>query len=333
MFSVDELKEWHKRLFALTDAGFEALALQVFRFQAVHNKVYNEYLAHHRIDVAQITQLHQIPFLPIELFKSHQVVTGQGEPDVIFESSRTTGQVPSKHFVLDKRLYHHIYVEGFRRAYGPIEDYCILALLPSYLERGNSSLVYMAQGLMSESNHPDNGFYLDNLQELQQALKRLIANGTPTLLLGVSFALLDLAEAYPMPLGHIQLMETGGMKGRRRELLREELHEVLKNAFNIPHVYSEYGMTELMSQAYTDGSEWFSPPTWMRALARDAYDPLDTFAQPASGALNIIDLGNIHSCAFIATSDLTAIHTDGKRFKVLGRMDMSETRGCNLMVG
>lgn len=333
MFSVEELKEWPRRLFTLDDAGFEPLALQVFRYQAKHNPVYAEYLGHHSIQVSKVLQLHQIPFLPIELFKSHQIVTGKGVAEMIFESSRTTGQIPSKHFVFDASIYHELYLEGFKRAYGPIEDYCILALLPSYLERGNSSLVYMAQGLMSKSSHPDNGFYLDNLSELNHALVRQVKNQTPTLLLGVSFALLDLANEFPMPLKHIKIMETGGMKGRRRELLREELHTILKDAFQLPHIYSEYGMTELLSQVYTNGSEWFSPPIWMRALARDAYDPLDTFTLPASGALNIIDLGNIHSCAFIATSDLTTIHSDGKRFKVLGRMDLSETRGCNLMVG
>ncbi len=333
MFSVEELKEWPKRLFALDDAGFEVLALEVFRYQAKYNPVYAEYIGHHKVEVSKVQQLHQIPFLPIELFKSHKVVTGIGEPELIFESSRTTGQIPSKHFVLDASIYNRIYLEGFKRAYGLIEGHCILALLPSYLERGNSSLVNMAQGLMAASNHTDNGFYLDNLAELQQAIKRQIEKQTPTLLLGVSFALLDLADEYPMPLKHIKMLETGGMKGRRRELLREELHAVLKDAFQLPHIYSEYGMTELLSQAYTDGSEWFNPPTWMRALTRDAYDPLDTFDKPASGALNIIDLGNIHSCCFIATSDLTTINHDSKRFKVLGRMDLSETRGCNLMVG
>lgn len=333
MFSVEALKDWPRRLFALDDAGFEALALEVFRYQAQHNLVYAEYLAHHKVGASQVQQLHQIPFLPIEFFKSHQIVTGNNKPELIFESSRTTGQIPSKHLVLDASLYNNIYLEGFKRAYGAIEDHCILALLPSYIERGNSSLVNMAQGLMAASKHPDNGFYLDNLAELQQAIKRQIENQTPTFLLGVSFALLDLADEFALPFKHIKVMETGGMKGKRKELLREELHDILKSAFQLPHIYSEYGMTELLSQAYTDGSEWFSPPTWMRALARDAYDPLETYAQPASGALNIIDLGNIHSCAFIATSDLTTIHTDSKRFKVLGRMDLSETRGCNLMVG
>lgn len=333
MFSVEELKQWPERLFALQGAEFEALAIKVFQHQAMHNAVYKEYVQLHGIDISKVEHLHQIPFLPIELFKTHKVVTGNREADVVFESSRTTGQVPSQHFVLDAGLYNRIFVEGFKRAFGPIKDYCILALLPSYLERGNSSLVYMAQGLMSESKHPSNGFYLDNLTELTAKMEGLIKDGTPTLLLGVSFALLDLADEFKLPFEHIKVMETGGMKGRRKELLREELHDVLKNAFQLPHIYSEYGMTELLSQAYTDGSDWFSPPAWMRALARDAYDPLDTYATPSSGALNIIDLGNIHSCAFIATSDLTTIHADGKRFKVLGRMDISETRGCNLMVG
>ncbi len=333
MFSVEELKQWPERLFSLQDADFEALAIKVFRYQATNNEVYREYLQLQNVDIEKVERLHQIPFLPIELFKSHIVVTGHATPEIVFESSRTTGQIPSQHVVLDAGLYHKIYVEGFKRAFGPVKDHCILALLPSYLERGNSSLVYMAQGLMKESNHPDNGFYLNNLAELITAIKRLLNAGTPTLLLGVSFALLDMAEEFALSLGHIKVMETGGMKGRRRELLREELHDILKSAFQLPHIYSEYGMTELLSQAYTDGSEWFAPPTWMRALARDAYDPLDTYATPSSGGLNVIDLGNIHSCAFIATSDLTTIHADGRRFKVLGRMDINETRGCNLMVG
>lgn len=332
MFSAAALKQWHQRLFALDDLGFEALAMEVFRYQAAHNKVYKEYLGHLQISTADIEHLHQIPFLPIELFKSHEVITRNFTPEVIFESSRTTGQVPSQHLVADAPLYRYIFLEGFKRAFGDITNHCILALLPSYLERGNSSLVYMAQGLMEASGHPANGFYLNNLEELAAAIKQLLKVGTPTLLLGVSFGLLDLAEQHPMALQHINVMETGGMKGRRKELLREELHEVLKTAFQLPHIYSEYGMTELLSQAYTDGTEWFSPPPWMRALARDAYDPFHTFTQPATGALNIIDLGNIHSCAFIATADLTTIHPNGKEFKVLGRMDLSETRGCNLMV-
>lgn len=334
MFSAAALKQWHQRLFALDDSGFEALAMEVFRYQANNNAVYQEYLSHLRISTGDVKHLHQIPFLPIELFKSREVVTGNFTPEVVFESSRTTGQVPSQHLVADAALYRQIYLEGFKRAFGDIDSYCILALLPSYLERSNSSLVHMAQGLMETSGHPANGFYLNNLGELSTAMQQLIKAGTPTLLLGVSFGLLDLAEQYPMDLQHIKIMETGGMKGRRKELLREELHEVLKSAFQVPHIYSEYGMTELLSQAYTDGTEWFAPPAWMRALARDAYDPFHTFNQPATatGALNIIDLGNIHSCAFVATADLTTIHPNGRAFKVLGRMDLSETRGCNLMV-
>jgi hypothetical protein len=333
VFSVEELKQWPERLFSLQDADFEALAIKVFRYQATYNEVYSKYVQLRNVDIEKVERLYQIPFLPIELFKSHIVITGHATPELVFESSRTTGQISSQHVVLDAGLYHKIYFEGFKRVFGTVKDHCILALLPSYLERGNSSLVYMAQGLMKESGHPDNGFYLDNLVELTTAIKGLLNAGTPTLLLGVSFALLDMAEEFVLPLGHIKVMETGGMKGRRRELLREQLHDILKSAFQLPHIYSEYGMTELLSQAYTDGSEWFAPPTWMRVLARDAYDPLDTYATPASGGLNVIDLGNIHSCAFIATSDLTAIHSDGRRFKVLGRMDISETRGCNLMVG
>ncbi len=332
MFSAEQLKQWHQRLFALDEEGFEALTLAVFQYQAAHNPVYAEYLRLRRISPASIHQLYQIPFLPIELFKSHHVITGNYTPEVVFESSRTTGQVSSQHLVVDAALYRNIYLEGFERAFGEIKDHCILALLPSYLERSNSSLVSMAQGLMDASQHPSNGFYLNNLQDLVEKLEQLIVNGTPTLLLGVSFGLLDLAEQHPMPLHHIKIMETGGMKGRRKELLREELHDMLKTAFQVPQIYSEYGMTELLSQAYTDGSDWFTPPPWLRALARDAYDPFHTFETPSTGALNIIDLGNIHSCAFIATSDLVTLHPNGAAFKVLGRMDLSETRGCNLMV-
>lgn len=333
MFSEVALKEWPLRLFSLSVDEFEPLALAVFRHQAAHNPVYRQYIQYRKLHPETIRQLHQIPFLPIEFFKTQPVVTGQPAIELVFESSRTTGQVPSQHRVASAALYRAIFLEGFKRAFGPIENHCILALLPSYLERGNSSLVYMAQGLMEASKHPANGFYLDNLAELGNVLEKLVEANTPTLLLGVSFALLDLAEQYPMPLQHIKIMETGGMKGRRRELLREELHEVLKASFKVPLIYSEYGMTELLSQAYTDGSDWFSPPVWMRALARDAYDPYHTFESPSTGALNIIDLGNINSCAFIATADLTTVAPDGQKFKVLGRMDQSETRGCNLLVG
>jgi len=311
---------------------FRAAALEVFNFQAKHIPVYREYLSTLRADPSRIKEPEEIPFLPIEFFKSHRVLEEGKEPEVTFESSGTTGMVPSRHFIADAGLYRESFMHGFRNIYGDPEQYCILALLPSYLERKGSSLVYMMDHLIRHSAHPDSGFYLDQLTALSEILHTRNRDEHPTLMLGVSFALLDLAERGPLPLGqHVTVMETGGMKGRRREMVRSELHRRLKEAFGLSSVHSEYGMTELLSQAYSRGEGIFHPPPWMKILIRDPNDPFSLLSPGQSGGINIIDLANVHSCSFIATGDLGRIHEDGS-FEVLGRYDSSDIRGCNLLV-
>jgi phenylacetate-coenzyme A ligase PaaK-like adenylate-forming protein len=329
---MTEPEKWKESFTRINEQDFESTALNIFRYQALNNQVYAEYLQHLKVLPEKIESILQIPFLPISFFKTHKVVTGHLPAQVIFESSGTTGQIPSKHYVADTEIYEASFLAAFRRAFGNPEEMCIMALLPSYLERGSSSLVYMADRLIKLSNHAHSGFFLDDLPELSNKLRQLSANVQPTLLLGVSFALLELAEKYPQPLGNnIKIMETGGMKGRRKELTRDELHHELTTAFNVDRIYSEYGMTELLSQAYTNGSEWFTPPLLMKALPRDPYDPLLTLPLGNAGGINIIDLANIHSCAFIATGDAGQVREDGK-FTVLGRLDNTDIRGCNLMV-
>ncbi len=312
-------------------AGFTTKALQVFRLQYDQNAVYREYCDHLGIGVAAVSTLDNIPFLPIQFFKSRTIVTGDAQVESIFTSSGTTGSVPSKHFVSDLSLYKQSFLSAFEYFYGAIGSFCILALLPSYLERSGSSLVYMANSLIEKSGHSTSGFYLNNLKELKQTLLQLEAEGTKTLLIGVSFALLDLAETFPHQLQHTIVMETGGMKGRRKEMVRQELHQALRQGFGVSHIHSEYGMTELLSQAYSKGDGIFHCPPWMKVLTRDTQDPLSLQTSGKSGGLNIIDLANNNSCAFIATEDLGKVYADGS-FEVQGRFDQAEIRGCNLMV-
>jgi phenylacetate-coenzyme A ligase PaaK-like adenylate-forming protein len=311
---------------------FRAIALEVFHYQAKHTPVYRDYLATLGVDPSRISEPEEIPFLPIEFFKSHCVLAEGKKAEVIFESSGTTGMVPSRHHVADIGLYQESCMRGFRSFYGDPSPYCILALLPAYLERKGSSLVYMMDHLINWSSHPESGFYLDNLGELASILQTCIKDQSPTLLVGVSFALLDLAESYPMPLSnHITIMETGGMKGRREELIRSELHRKLKEAFGLQSIHSEYGMTELLSQAYSKGDGRFRSPAWMKILIRDPNDPLSLLPAGQSGGINVIDLANLNSCSFIATGDLGKVLKDGS-FEVLGRFDHSDIRGCNLLV-
>lgn len=311
---------------------FRATALEVFHFQSKHTPVYRDYLAALRVDPSSITEIDQIPFLPIEFFRSHVVIEEGLEAEVIFESSGTTGTTPSRHHVADAGLYRESFLRGFYSFYGSPEDLQILALLPSYMEREASSLVHMMEHLIRWSNHPDSGFYLDNLDELSAILEKRNRDKHPTLLVGVSFALLDLAEKHPLKLGdHITIMETGGMKGRRKEMVRGELHEQLQSAFGLGTIHSEYGMTELLSQAYSDGNGLFRAPPWEKILVRDPNDPLSLLPTGQSGGINIIDLANIHSCSFIATGDLGKVYEDGS-FEVLGRYDHSDIRGCNLLI-
>ncbi len=320
------------RIFSIrNDEQFRELALEVFRFQAIENPVYKAYMDQLKILPYDVKTLEEIPFMPVEFFKKHRVVTGALDHEVIFESSGTTGDDISKHYICDLQLYCRSFTSTFRIFYGDPSGYCILALLPSYLERKHSSLVYMVNDLISLSGHPGSGFYLNEYRGLVRQLETLEDENQPTLLLGVSFALLDLAENFPMKLNNTIVMETGGMKGRREEMTREELHEKLCIAFKLESIHSEYGMTELLSQAYSKENGEFHTPSWMTVLIRDPYDPLSMMSREGSGGINIIDLANLHSCSFLATQDIGKLTPDGG-FEVLGRFDNSDIRGCNLML-
>lgn len=320
-----------ERIFNSSALEFDSLALEIFAFQYQNNKTYQEFCNHLGVTVDKVKKIDQIPFLPIEFFKTRKVVASQEKEVIIFTSSGTTQNKTSKHFVTDLSLYEASYLTAFEHFYGSIQDYCVLALLPSYLERKGSSLIYMANDFIKKSNHLESGFYLNNLNELAKTLLKLSEQGTKTLLIGVSFALIDLAEQYPMQLHQTIIMETGGMKGRRKEMVREELHSILKKGLGVQHIHSEYGMTELLSQAYSKGNGIFNTPPWMKVLIRDTEDPLSYQQIGKSGGINVIDLVNINSCSFIATQDLGKMHHDNS-FEILGRFDNSDVRGCNLMV-
>ncbi len=315
----------------LNNSGFSDLALRVFRYQARYNPLYARWLQLLGCDVQQVQTPEAIPCLPIQFFKTHQIRTGDWQPATIYSSSATTGQTPSQHLVRDPELYLANARRGFSSFYGDPADWCVLALLPSYLERGGSSLVAMANDFIARSRQPESGFFLHDHAALRATIESCQSQGLPTLLLGVSFALLDFAEAQAMNLQGLTVMETGGMKGRRRELTRPELHAVLTEAFQLPRIHSEYGMTELFSQAYAAGGNLFTPAASMRVLATEINDPFCTVAPGRSGVLNIIDLANLDTCAFITTEDVGKVHADG-RFEVMGRLDVAEMRGCNLMV-
>lgn len=311
--------------------NFEETALAIFRYQSRENAVYREFLANLGKDPAGINRIRDIPFLPTEIYKTQTVLCAEMLPPLYFESSGTRGTVPGRHYVRDPAYYDFSILQAFRQFYGDPSLYCILALLPSYLERGNSSLIYMCQKLMDSSGHPKNGFYLQDTEALIQILLDNESRGQASLLIGVSFALLDLSTDYSIPLRHSILMETGGMKGRGPEITRQELHAKLRGAFGVESVHSEYGMTELLSMAYARAGGLFECPPWMRITVRDAEDPFCMLEPGHTGCLNIIDLANVHSCSFLATQDIGKMHADG-RFEVLGRTDLSDVRGCNLLV-
>ncbi|MET0760470.1 MAG: acyl transferase [Flavobacterium sp.] len=310
---------------------FEKIALKVFRFQYDHNLVYNEFCNYLNINKQEVKSLEQIPFLPIQFFKSHQVVSNENPIEVTFTSSGTTGMATSKHLVTDVSFYEESYRSGFSQFYGNIEDYVILALLPSYLEREGSSLIYMVEDLIRMSNNTNSGFYLHNHEELIEKLISLDNAGQNVILIGVTYALLDLIEKQKFQLKNTIIMETGGMKGRRKEMIREELHEQLCQGFGVSAIHSEYGMTELLSQAYSLGNGVFECPSWMQILVRDTEDALTYIDSGKTGGINVIDLANINSCSFIATQDLGKKYPNNS-FEVLGRFDNSDIRGCNLMV-
>lgn len=314
-----------------TATEFEEMALTVFRMQYAENPVYREFCRYLNKKPADVLQLTDIPFLPIGFFKSKEIICKGGRSEATFTSSGTTGSQTSKHLVSDIKVYEKSFRKAFTYFYGDAKEYCVLALLPSYLEREGSSLIYMVDDLIEKSGHIKSGFYLDNLEGLKDQLKQLEAVGTKTLLIGVSFALLNMAEKHPIKLRNTVVMETGGMKGRRKELIREELHRILKSGFGVEKIHSEYGMTELLSQAYSKGHGHFDTPPWMKIMIRDTEDPMTYQPTGKTGGMNIIDLANVNSCAFIATQDLGKLHPDGS-FEILGRFDHSDVRGCNLMV-
>ncbi len=307
---------------------FESQALQVFNYQYHKNIVYKRFVDLLNIDVKEVDASNKIPFLPISFFKSHKINIGKEE--TVFKSSGTTGQTRSQHFVTDTSVYKKSFTKGFEQFYGAISDYCFLGLLPSYIEQGESSLVYMVNDFINTTKHNGSGFYLDNFEELNSKINELETKKKKYILIGVSYALLDFIDKFPQKKTSGIIMETGGMKGRRQELTKAELHNELIHGFNISVIHSEYGMTELLSQAYSQGEGIYKCPPWMKVITRSTTDPL-SLVNNSRGLINIIDLANINSCSFIATDDLGIVNPDGT-FKILGRFDASEIRGCNLMV-
>ncbi len=329
---ADELTPFKDTIYQWPLPHRDRRALALYQFQARHNPVYARYHKLLGYDPQQISRVEEIPYLPIRFFKQRHVSVHPQEPTLYFTSSGTSGAATSRHAVYDPAFYLKGAQRHFEQRYGPLSQYAVLALLPAYLERQGSSLVYMAQHFIEQAGHPDSGFFLDDLQALSRVLTRMTAAGQPVLLLGVTFALLDLAEQFPQALGpRTVVMETGGMKGRRREMVRAEVHKILQEAFQLDAIHSEYGMTELFSQAYSQGQGLFETPPWMQVHIRRVDDPLSPARPGKTGGINVMDLANVTSCAFIQTDDLGRQHPDG-RFEVLGRFDHAEIRGCNLMV-
>ncbi|MGB5361124.1 MAG: acyl transferase [Eudoraea sp.] len=320
------------RIFEInTSSQFNKLTLEIFSFQYDNNPVYQKFCSYLGKTKFNVNAVEDIPYLPIEFFKSKKVLAKNQKPQIVFESSGTTGQLVSKHYVARLPIYEKSYLKTFEHFYGNIEDYCVLALLPSYMDREGSSLIYMVKDLIKKSGNPKSGFYLDNKVELLETLEILDQSAGKAILIGVSYALLDISEHHSLNLKNTIIMETGGMKGRRTELVRDELHSILKNSFGLDAVHSEYGMTELLSQAYSKADGIFKCPPWMSVAIRQTEDPLTSESFGKVGGINIIDLANIYSCSFIATQDLGRVYIDGS-FEVLGRFDHSDVRGCNLMV-
>ena len=325
--------EWHDKVFSVTESGFRQLALDIFHFQYDANSVYRSYVNALGKGSSGVDEIEKIPFLPISFFKTDEIKVGKFNAEVIFKSSGTTQKINSQHHVKNVSIYIQSFTTAFKKIYGEPLEWCVLGLLPSYLEKGNSSLVYMVDDLIKQSHHPQSGVYLYDLEKLKDTLLALERANQKTLLIGVTYALLDFAEKFDLPLANTIIMETGGMKGRREELTRMEVHDQLKKAFAKTEIHSEYGMTELLSQAYAKKEGKFQCPQWMKVLIRDDEDPLSVQGSAfgvASGAINIIDLANVYSCSFIATDDVGKLYPD-KSFEVLGRMDGSDLRGCSLL--
>ncbi len=314
-----------------TPAQFKNLCIEVFKYQYENNLVYQQFCNLLGVSKKSVRELSQIPYLPIEFFKKQKIVTGNTATEIVFSSSGTTGQQVSQHYVSDLKVYKESYLKGFHFFYDNIQEYCVLALLPSYLERKGSSLVYMVNDLIKKSKHPKSNFYLHDTDSLVATLKELESKKQKTLLIGVSFALIDLSEQYSLHLKHTTVLETGGMKGRRKEMIREELHQQLQKGLGVNKIHSEYGMTELLSQAYSTGNGLFKCPPWMQISTRNTENPLQPIAFGKTGGINIIDLANLNSCSFIATQDLGKVYKN-QSFEILGRFDHSDIRGCNLMI-
>jgi phenylacetate-coenzyme A ligase PaaK-like adenylate-forming protein len=309
---------------------FNEIAVSLFRYQYRNNKIYSSFVDALGITEGQVYHPEQIPFLPVSFFKTHKIVTGEYPEELLFESSGTTGMETSKHYIIDAALYEESFSRGLQLFYGDLSQYAVFALLPSYLERKNSSLVYMVEKILQQSNRQMGGFYLNNLGELQEQLLEAKRLGLKIMLFGVTFALVDMAENYPINIPDAIIIETGGMKGRRKEITREELHEKLCKSFGVEKIHSEYGMTELLSQAWSYGDGIFRCPPWMKIMIADTNDPLSYLETGRTGGINIIDLANFHSCSFISTQDLGRVFED-ETFEVLGRFDNSDIRGCSLL--
>ena len=319
-------------IFSISDfRNFETEALEIFRYQAISNPVYRRFIDLLRIDPKTVKNLENIPYLPVEFFKSYEVLSSTKKVERVFTSSGTTGTIQSRHLVTDLTLYEESFTRGFEYFYGSVENYTVLALLPGYLERKGSSLIYMVDRLIEKSSSEYSGFYLNELEALSEVLMHLDSKGEKVLLIGVTYALLDLIESHRFELKHAVVMETGGMKGKRKELVRKEMHEILCEGFGVDKIHSEYGMTELLSQAYSLGDGIFETPPWMKVLIRDTEDPFHMLENNRNGGINVVDLANVNSCSFIATQDLGRKISDSK-FEILGRFDHSDIRGCNLMV-
>ncbi len=330
--TLHKIMDIKNKIFAVKDTKeFETVALEVFHFQFKNIPIYRKFCQLIGRSPDNVKSIESIPFIPVEFFKNHTILPENVPVAMTFLSSGTSGMNQSRHYLADLSLYENSFMKGFEHFYGKADDYIFFALLPAYLEREGSSLIYMVETLINQSKHPKSGFYLNNYEELLKNIKMVSNDSRKKILIGVSFALLDLAENYKPDLTDIIVMETGGMKGRRKEMVKDDLHKTLEKAFNISQIHSEYGMTELLSQAYSYGRNIFACPPWMKVLCRDTNDPLSIIGNNKTGGINVIDLANLYSCSFIATQDLGKTHDDGC-FEVLGRFDNSDIRGCNLLV-
>jgi hypothetical protein len=327
---LNSFESFEEQIYTVNEETFDNIALSLFRHQAKNNQVYHEFITHLGISVKEVDRLVDIPFLPISCFKTHTVKTGAWPVEVSFRSSGTTGVVTSQHHLRSLEFYLHHSERCFEHFFGPLKNYHFLALLPSYLERSDSSLVAMIDHFIKKSGSEASGFYLNNLDQLTNDIEALKTSRKTTIVWGVTFALMDLAEKFRPDLSHCIVFETGGMKGRRREIIRQELHELLNQSFNTKHIFSEYGMTELLSQAYLRHTGVFEPSPWMKIIGRDIMDPLQKGLQSETSGINVIDLANWNSLAFIETEDLGKVYQNGT-FEILGRLDNSDVRGCNLM--